>query len=420
MNIARLIFLFAVPAMLLAGWGCTSQPSQDDILVKPRSGPFRVVVTATGELQAKRSVRIYGPRGGRGAGIYQMKIQRLAPEGEKVQEGDFIAELDRSELVSKLTEQQLALQKAESQYEQAVLDTALTLSEARDNIANLRYAVQEKQYELEQSRYEAPATQQRVRLEYEKAERTYQQTLANYQKRIAQSVAQIKEIESDLNQERNRYRELRDLEREFTIYAPAEGMLIYFREWNGRRRTAGAMISPWDPVVATLPDLSEMESLTYINEVDIRKIQEGQQVAIGLDAIPGKQLRGTVTQVANVGEQRPNSDAKVFEVVIAITGRDTTLRPAMTTSNEILIAEKAEALSLPLECLHVQDSLSYVFVREGAATRRQEVHTGLINDNDVEILAGLTAEQEVFLSLPADTAGLPFTFLDAPTPVAGR
>ena len=90
-------------------------------------------------------------------------------------------------------------------------------------------------------------------------------------------------------------------------------MVIYTKGWDGKPIKAGSQISTWRPVVATLPDLSVMLSKTYHNEVDVRKVKTGQKVEIGLDAFPDKKLTGVVTRVANVGEQRPNSDSKVLK-----------------------------------------------------------------------------------------------------------
>ena len=64
----------------------------------------------------------------------------------------------------------------------------------------------------------------------------------------------------------------------FTIKAPAPGMVIYVKEWNGKKKTAGSQVNAWDPTVATLPDLTQMESITYVNEIDVRKISVGQTV----------------------------------------------------------------------------------------------------------------------------------------------
>ena len=126
-------------------------------------------------------------------------------------------------------------------------------------------------------------------------------------------------------------------------------MVIYVKEWNGRKRTTGSQVNPWDPAVATLPDLTQMESVAYVNEIDVRKLAVGQPVVITLDADPTKRLSGAVASVANVGEQRPNADAKVFEVHVTVTQSDTTLRPGMTTANVVETLKVPEALYVRTE-----------------------------------------------------------------------
>ena len=154
--------------------------------------------------------------------------------------------------------------------------------------------------------------------------------------------------------------------------------------------------------MATLPDLTNMMSKTYVNEVDVRKIKAGQKVQIGLDAFPDKKLSGLVTRVANVGEQRPNSDAKVFEVMVGIEGTDPALRPSMTTSNKIIAEVLDSVLFVSLEALHSQsDSITYVFVKDGLNIVKQEVQVGETNANDAVIKLGLKRGDKVFLSVPA-------------------
>ena len=84
----------------------------------------------------------------------------------------------------------------------------------------------------------------------------------------------------------------------------------------------------------------------------------------------------------------------------------------MTTSNEIMIAEKTDALYMPLECLHSQDSLSFVFKQTKGGITRQEVVPGLMNENEVEVINGITLEDQLYLSLPEDTIGLPLIRLE--------
>ena len=173
----------------------------------------------------------------------------------------------------------------------------------------------------------------------------------------------------------------------------------------------------WNPVVATLPDLRKMISRTYVNEVDIRSVRAGQSVSIGLDAFPDKKLTGRIIDVANVGEQRPNSDAKVFMVNIEINESDTTLRPSMTTSNRILAEKVEDVLFIPLECLHNQgDSLTYVIRKDGLSFRRQQVEIGKTNANDAIVLQGVDEGDQLYLSIPQGVESSPLTLLETTVP----
>jgi multidrug resistance efflux pump len=382
-----------------------------DILVKPTFGEFLVTVTATGELQAQNSVKIYGPMRARRVRVYQMKIMKLVPEGTVVKKGDFVADLDRSDLSTKIKDRQIDVQKAESRYTIAKLDTLLKLSKSRDALVNLNYAVEETKLKKEQSIYEAPAIQRQIEINYEKAVRAYEQAKKNYQTEIKQSKAKMSEIDAELSQHKRKLTLYTETINDFTVKAPADGMVIYYREWNGQKKAEGSIVQTWDPVVATLPDLSSMESITYVNEVDIKKIKIGQMVKIGLDADTDKKLSGTVKSIANIGEQRPNSTSKVFEVKISVSQSDTTLRPSMTTSNEIIVASADSSLYIPLECIYNHDSLTYVFKQDGSSIIKQEVILGLVNENSAIIKNGVSTSEKLYLSLPNNAEEIKLTKL---------
>jgi HlyD family secretion protein len=319
-------------------WLVNGSKNKIDSLVKVpvKSGRFDIMVTVTGELQALNSEDIKGPAGLRTAGIWQVKISDLIPEGSLVKEGDYIATLDRSELSNKLKDLSTELSKIESQYTQTRLDTALEMRKLRDDMVNLKFSVEEKQLILKQSKYEPPAAIRQAEIEVEKTKRTFDQEEKNYKLKLQQNKAKMQEVAATLSQQQTKYDRMTDLLKEFVVNAPKGGMLIYKKDWNGRKKKVGSTIDAWDATVATLPDLSTMISQTYVNEVDISKVQKGQVVKIGIDAFPDKKISGKVMSVANVGEQLPDNDAKVFEVTILLDNIDTTLRPAMTTSNTIM------------------------------------------------------------------------------------
>ena len=393
--------IIALLAISFYVYDSSNNTNKGDIYAKTTRGDLEISVTTTGELDAKSSVKIQGPRGIRNAQIWRVKIASIVPEGTLVEKGQVIAQLDKSELMDKLKQKENELIKVQSEYTTATLDTALTLREARDQLINLSFEMEQKKLELEQSAYEPPATIKQVEIALSKAKRDYNQAKENYAIKEQQAIAKVKSSKTNLIAAQSEAASLRTLVGGFTIKAPEKGMLIYERERNGNKKKEGSDISAWNPVVAQLPNLTSMVSRTYVNEVDIRKIKKGQNVRIGLDAFPDKQMTGKVVGVANVGEQKPNTDAKVFEVEVLLEQSDTTLRPAMTTSNVIVADVRKNCLHIPLEALHVEgDSITYVFAKSGISYTKQQVFVGETNDQDAEITSGLTEGQEVLLSVP--------------------
>ena len=373
-----------------------------DIMANVKSGPFKVEIETTGELEAKNSVKIMGPAGLRDFRIFQTTIQSIVDEGTVVKKGDWVATLDRSEFQTKLNDKIIELDRENAEYIQTQLDTTLELREARDQLINLRYAVEEKKIIYEQSKFEPPATIKQAEINVERAHREYSQALENYKIKKKKNAAKMREQNAELRKVQAEHNSMMKAIEEFRIMAPESGMVIYHKSWDGKPLKAGSQINMWEPTVATLPDMTTMMSKTYVNEVDVRKVKPGQRVEVGLDAYPEKRLVGNVIRVANVGEQRPNSDAKVFEVSVEIEGTDPTIRPSMTTSNKIITSLIDNALFVPLECLHSHfDSITYVYKREGLNIVKQEVIMGETNANDAVILGGLEEGDRVYLSLPA-------------------
>jgi len=390
----------------------TGKADVADIIVPVKSGKFTIDVNTSGELEAKNSVMIKGPTRLREFRIYQVTISKIVDEGTVVKKGDWIADLDRSEFNTKLQDAQLEMEKAESQFIQTQLDTTLQLRQARDELVNLKYSVEEARLVMDQSQYEPPATIKQNEYNLDKMIRNYEQAKENYKIKLEQNKAKMQVVDAEKKKRARDLANMQEAANQFTITAPEPGMLVYTKGWDGKPVKAGSQIDVWDPTVATLPDMTIMISKIYINEVDVRKIKPGLHVQLGLDAFPEKKLTGKILTVANVGEQRPNSDAKVFEAKIEIEGTDFTLRPSMTTSNRIIVNEIDSMLFIPLECLHSRnDSITFVYKKSGIKTIKQEVKVGTSNDNSAVILAGLQENDRVYLSIPIGNEDDPVTLL---------
>lgn len=409
---------YVIPLLLIAvlgiGYYYYSQKAETiqeiSIKSKVKKGEFVVKVTATGELKAKRSEKIRGPQGMRSARIYQTTISDMVAEGTVLKKGDYVAKLDKTELDTKLKEAQTEIEKIETQLSQAKIDTTIELGGIRDELVNMRYSQEEKMLQVEQSKYEPQMVIQQAKIDLQRSERDYKQLLNKYSLTQEKSDAKISEIMSSLKQNQLKLNQFSKLANDFIIKAPKDGMVIYARSWNGKIGP-GSQISTWDPVVAELPDLSDMVSKTFVNEVDISRVKKGQEVRLKVDAFPDKEYTGTVIKVANIGETLKNYDSKVFEVTVQVNEMDSILRPAMTTGNEIITNVYEEVLSIPLEALF-SDSVAFVFKEMNGQTVKQEVITGVSNENEILVEHGLEEGDEVSFSAPSNADELTFIPLD--------
>lgn len=405
--------LILVPgAWLMAGDSTDTEAGISTIVTR---GPFKVTVTTSGELRARKFVQVTMPQNAQQAEVWQVKISSIVPEGTVVKEGDVIADLDRSGISGKMNEVTLALTKAQAQYEQAMLDSTLNLSKAREEIRTMELGLEEKRLAKEQAAFEAPTVKRQAEIDLEKAQRALAQARMDYDTKTEQAKAKMREVGADLDRQRNQLGVIQSVMADFTIRAPSPGMVIYHKEWSGKKRATGSQVQPWDPMVATLPDLTQMESVTYVNEIDVRKLAVGQRVSLTLDSDPSKRLSGKVTSVANVGEQRPNTDAKVFEVKIEVLESDTTLRPGMTTGNLVETMQLDSVLQLPLEAVNNEGGVPFVYLDKGGRVTKQEVETGVLNDDAIVLTRGVDEGDRVLLSSPPNRASLALARLPGST-----
>lgn len=394
----KIIYSIAFIFLVFIIWFFASgDNSNNSLKVKPSLGEFVINVVVKGELDAEKSVNIDGPSGLRSIQVYgQIKIDDLIAEGTVVDSGDYIGSLDQTVVLNKLKEIDANLEKLSSGINKSKIDSALELRAARDQLINQTYALEEKEIELANSKYEAPAQQRKQQIDLEKAIRQLQQSKENYELKKEKQINIIQEAVIDYSKSMNKKEQIMDVLQGFRVTAPQAGMVIYARTWSGKKKTPGSTINAWNPEVATLPDLSSMQIKSYVNEIDISRIKEAQIVDITVDAFPDKRLTGEVISVANIGEELPNSSAHVFEVMIKVNGSDSELRPSMTTKNTIVTQVIDSVMSVPLECLHSNDSLVFVY----SNNHKLIVETGDSNEDNIIIIKGLGLEDEIYLSIP--------------------
>lgn len=403
MNKKRIAIISIIALILIYFAYNYFSPSSDGELyltTQVKKGNFISEVITSGEAQSTSLKKINGPDNLRKFRLREIKIQDLIPEGSIVKEGDYVGRLDPSDVNEKIIDARLNLEGAEAKFTQQQLDTTLSLKQERNSLKEISFNREETRLELKQSIYEPPATIKKLENNLEKLERDFSEKQENYKIKKRQANATMVEVSTRVFKIKNELNNLLDLLKSFTIYSSGNGMVTYFKNWDGSKKKVGSSISPWGPTIANLPDLTKMESKTYVNEVDIRKIKKNLPVKVGFDAFPDIEMAGVVTDVANVGENKRGSDVKVFQVSIKLEGSDKNIRPGMTTSNKILTFEQKDVLSIPLEAIFSKDSITYVYKKSGFSVTKKQVKIGDSNNDSVIITDGLKEEDVVYLNKP--------------------
>ncbi|MCG8579478.1 MAG: efflux RND transporter periplasmic adaptor subunit [Bacteroidales bacterium] len=394
-------------------------PSSNDssiyLTTKIKKGEFISEVYATGQLQTENSELIVLPKemSSRNIDLYEIKVTHIIEEGTVVDSGSYVATLDYAAVEELKTKADDELETALNAYEDAKIDTNLNLSTLRDELLNAAVDLEEKKLILEQSVYESPAVKRQSKLDVERSLRDLDQKKRNYTLKQKQDEYKVYRAYEKVKNKQNKVDDINKLFKVLDVKAPKPGLVIYSFDRFGKKIKAGSTISRWRPKIAELPDLSSMISKTFINEIDISKIKVGQKVKVGIDAFPEKSFDGEVMAVANIGQVIPNGDAKVFEVTIKVDGTDKDLRPAMTTSNIIKTANLEEVLYIPIEAVFNNDSLSYVYIKDGIGKyRKQIIQTGISNENHIQIVNGGTEGTTLLMNEPVESEKLAFEGID--------
>ena len=372
-------------------------------------------VTATGKVQPHVQVKI--------SADVSAKITKLAVnEGDWVEKGNLLVELDRERYVA-------AAERAEASLKSSLSDALL----AKESMLKA-----EKDYhrtkELFEKQLESSATFDAITATYQVEKARYQSALNN----VEQARALLKQANDDLSKTR--------------IFAPMAGTISQLNKEVGEI-ALGSQFQ--EDVILVVADLVGMEALVDVDENDVVSIALDDTAHIEVDAVPGTIFRGFVSEIANTAKVSGTgtADQKTeFEVKVAITGttagagtngaaknievrqrstRSTKdLRPGMTASCDIVTATHDSVLAVPIQSVtvrtmdqlqekgksaqkegeavageasapaYVPDKDGFVevvfVVKDGVAQARQ-VRTGIQSDTHIEILDGLSEQDEVVI-----------------------
>jgi HlyD family secretion protein len=186
-----------------------------------------------------------------------------------------------------------------------------------------------------------------------------------------------------------------------SIISPVDGTVVS-RNVDLGQTVAASFQTPTLFLIAQ--DLTKMQVDTNVSESDVGPVQLGQKAGFTVDAFPERTFWGVVSQV----RQSPITVQNVvtYDVVIAVSNPELLLKPGMTANARIVIAERDNALQVPLQALrfspdgqqhqhthaHAQKTQTnrnaHVWVSESGKLRKVDVVRGLDDGQVVEIVSG--------------------------------
>lgn len=323
---------------------------------------FRIELTATGEVQASRSINVSAPRV-----RTNLQIINLVSEGTVVDSGDFLLQFDTNELQKIIEDRQSELEIAEANLEKNKASMEANMAQLKSSLENSRASYELAELRLSQMAFEADVKVQEEKLRLRQSEISLEQARTKIESQKKMDAAELTTLELKIHQAKADLNKAEEQLKQMTLTAPAPGLVVYQKIWKGSgMEKIKVGDTPWrGQSLIQLPDLSKMQVETEISEADISKLAVDQAVTIKLDAFPDPTFTGAVGDIASLAhEKEGENDIKVFDVVIEIKEVAEILKPGMTAKTKILIEQIPQQYFLPIEAVFEKDGKQVVFPLE--------------------------------------------------------
>ena len=377
---------------------------------KVEKGKFEAVLPCKGEINGLKAtpIKVAKVLGDRDLRIWSLKILNLVQDGKYVKKGEFIMQLDASTIMSGMREERQKLEKEMADLNNAKIDSTVALTQLREDIKNAKLDLEYNKIDLEQSVYESAAYQRKAQMKYHKAENNIAKKQRDYLLEQNKLKMQVGRTFENVDRSQKMIEKYNQAIRAARITAPEDGIIIFGKSWDGKKYSKDGNVQTWEfaPPIATLPDMSDVISETYVKEIDISKVNIGDEVKVSFDALEGVVINGKIKSIARMGEDHKDFDMKVFKVIIHLDETNEGLKPAMTSNNNIILANYENAISVPINAVFKENGTKYLFLKTKDIPKKQTIKTGLDNEEFVIIETGVKEGDIVLLKPQVQTTEL--------------
>ncbi len=388
-----------------------------------QKGTFIHEVNGKGSAESAKNIDVASQVEGAATVIY------LIPEGSDVKKGDLLVELDSSDVDEKLDSQTVqtnssratlnnsraTLRSAEisleeyvegtfeqnwKEYENTIFDAEQTrkqkadISRFTERLLNLNYST-ELQYEIDKVAEESAKNSLEVT-------NLKKMTLLKYtsEKQITSLMSDIETARAKVDSDKNSYNINLNRENRYRaqsanckIKAPQDGQVVYANQ-DSRRMSESEMIKEGSTVrqrqvLIRLPDKTQMQVKTMINESNISSVKVGMPAKITFDSMPNRVVEGEVTKVNLYPEIVWMSSAKDYVTLVKIKEDIPELRSGLTAQVRIIADEQKDVLMVPVQCVTEYGKKTYCVTYKDGVWGCKEVLLGASNEKQVIVLDGL-------------------------------
>lgn len=410
---------------------------QDVMTTEVKRTDLLITVTEDGNIESAKNLEIKcevpGP----------ITILNIVPDGSQVKEGDVLVELDYSTLDESILSQQIVKSKAEAskitaeknfaaaeiaveeyregtfvqemqQFEADIVVAKQNLSTAENQ---LQYSekmhrkgfvtaldVESKQFAVEQAKLNMAVAETKKDV---LAKFTRQKMLEDLTSKRDGAGALMKAENDSFTQEARKLQRYEDQKAKCTIVAKHDGMVVYANDTGGMRFgqqgpkiEQGAQVNQFQAIVR-MPDLKNMQVKALVHETKVDRLRIGMRARI---KIQDREFQGEIASIANQPEPTSwfSGSVKEYATIVRIDGEPEELKPGMTAEVEILVEDKKDVLTIPVQCIVEKGGKFYSWVRTADGIEPRELMLGGTNDTVFEIIDGLKEGERVLQNPRAD------------------
>ncbi len=346
-------------------------------------------VAATGKIQPEVEVALSSEVSGE---IIELPIK----EGQQIKKGELLVKINPDLIQAAVSQSQAGLQNVRAQLAQA---------EASERNARSNY---DRNKVLFEKGVISKSDWNRAVAEFEGAQANVKSAYYSVQS----AAANVKQSKDNLSRT--------------SIYAPMSGTVSRLAVELGERVVGTAQMAGTE--IVRVADLNNMEVEVDVNENDIVKVNVGNETIVEVDAYLKREFKGVVTEIANSAQSTLTADQVTnFKVKVRILPESyadlsegkpenySPFRPGMTATVDIITEKKEKIIGIPISAVVIktdttcsktkstsskiesasEEKYEVVFVKNGDKAKLKVITTGIQDDSNIEILSGLSENDEV-------------------------